>query len=89
MVKYMESAHAWNEGGADYTPYLTTHDSMLDINLDNQYKIYENLTVHLDLGYVVNMVDTKTGNRSWMEPESRGSEKQDAWKAQLVFVYTF
>ena len=93
MVKYLESRDAWFEGGFDKPYlndlYLTTHDSMLEFNLDNQYKIYENLTVHLDLGYVVNMVDTKTWNRGWMEPESRGTQKQDAWKAQVAFVYTF
>ena len=88
MVEYMESRHAWNEGGID-NPYLTTHDSLLEINLDNKYKIYENFTVHLDLGYVFNMVDTDTWNRSWMEPETRDTQKQDAWKAQVAFVYSF
>lgn len=88
MVKYMESRHAWNEGGAD-APYLTTHDSLLEFNLDNSYAVGSNLTVHLDLGYVVNMVDTNTWNRGWMSANTRDTQKQDAWKAQLVFVYTF
>lgn len=88
MVKYMESRNAWNEGGID-NPYLTTNDSLLEINLDSQYKIYENFTVHLDLGYVFNMVDTNTWNRGWMEAESCGTQKQDAWKAQVAFVYSF
>ncbi len=88
MVNYMESRNAWNEGGLS-NPYLTTYDHLLEFNLENHYKIYENLSLRFDLGYVVNMVDTATWNRHWMEPETLGTEKQDIWKVQLAFVYAF
>ncbi|MCR5812980.1 MAG: hypothetical protein K6G15_00610 [Desulfovibrio sp.] len=88
MIKYMEACDAWNEGGID-NPYLTTYDYLLEFNLDNSLRIYDNLTLHLDLGYVVNMLDTATWQRSWMDKESLSCEKQDAWKAQLAVVYSF
>ncbi|MBR4741724.1 MAG: outer membrane homotrimeric porin [Desulfovibrio sp.] len=88
MIKYMKCCSAWNEGGSE-NPYLTTLDNMLEFNLDTKWKLYENLSLHLDLGYIVNMIDTDSWRRSWMEEESLDMEKQDAWKAQLSFVYSF
>ncbi len=67
-------------------PYLTTNDGLLEFNLVNSYQIYENLEMNLELGYIVNMIDTKTWDRKWMEDSV---SKQDAWKAQLIFAYTF
>ncbi|MBQ9405711.1 MAG: outer membrane homotrimeric porin [Desulfovibrio sp.] len=91
MVKYFDdrqSAWAGNDGYYSYDgPYLTTHDNLLEFNLDNTWKAYENLAVKLDLGYIVNMYDTGTWNRSWMQDSK--VEKKDAWKAQLMFEYSF
>ena len=90
MVKYMRSASAWNDGiGAD-GPYLTTHDGLLEFNLVNAYQIYENLEMNLELGYVVNMMDNDTWRKRGYTGGGNGSfSKQDAWKAQLVFAYSF
>ena len=44
--------------------------------------------MHLDLGYIVNMIDKDTWDRSFMGDQGSFS-KQDAWKAQLVFAYSF
>ncbi len=86
MTKYMTGKNGWDDGyGAD-GPYLTTNDGLLEFNLVNEYKIYENLTANLELGYVVNMVDSKTWDRKWMETST---QRQDAWKAQLLFAYSF
>ena len=84
MTKYMNGT-AWNEETAD-GPYLTTNDGLLEFNLVNEYQIYENLTANLELGYIVNMIDKGTWDRRWMEETT---QRQDAWKAQLLFTYSF
>ena len=87
MVKYMDSSTAWSSGyGTNDGPYLTTNDGLLEFNLVNSWQIYENLEANLELGYIVNMIDDDTWKKGYM-PDSY--EKQDAWKAQLVFAYTF
>ena len=88
MVKYMNNAYAWNDGWAsNNSPYLTTNDGLLEFNLVTNYQMYENFAVNLDLGYVANFMD----NSTWDKAGSRNSSfsKQDAWKATLVFNYSF
>ena len=41
-----------------------------------------------ELGYIVNMMDKDTWDKSYIS-EQRNWSKQDAWKAQLIFAYTF
>ena len=87
-VKYMSNAYSWNRGSGNYDgPYLTTNDGLLEFNLVNEYKMYENFNVYLDLGYVANFMD----NDTWKKAGRRDTsfEKQDMWKAQLVFGYSF
>lgn len=87
MVKYMENAYAWESGwGSGTGPYLTTNDGLLEFNLVNNYKMYENFDINLELGYVANFVD----NDTWKKADRTTSfQKQDAWKAQLIFAYSF
>lgn len=88
MVKYMNYADSWNDGWAsNNSPYLTTEDGLLEFNLVNNYQMYENFAVNLELGYVANFMD----NDTWEKAGNRNSSfsKQDAWKAQLVFNYSF
>ena len=86
MVKYMDSSYAWDNGTVD-GPYLTTNDGLLEFNLVNTYQIYENLQLNLELGYVVNMIDQDTWKHSTYNANQ--FSKQDMWKAQLVFAYSF
>ena len=92
MAKYVNSSYGWqnfnNDGnyGEKDGPYLTTNDGLLEFNLVNSYQIYENLEANLELGYIVNMVDDDTWKRSY---RSDSYKKQDAWKAQLIFAYSF
>ena len=60
-------------------------------NLINQWQIYENLEANLELGYVVNMMDQDTWKKDgYYNGGGNGSfDKKDAWKAQLVFAYSF
>ena len=92
MAKYVGTSYGWqnfnnekNFGEKD-GPYLTTNDGLLEFNLVNSYQIYENLEANLELGYIVNMVDDDTWKRSY---RSDSYKKQDAWKAQLIFAYSF
>ena len=91
MVKYMASASSWSEGSGGDGPYLTTNDGLLEFNLVNTWQAYENLSVNLELGYVANMMDKSTWKKAgYNNGAGNGSfEKQDAWKAQLVFQYSF
>lgn len=89
MVKYMNSPRAFDmDGDACSTegPYLTTNDGLLEFNLTNVWQVYENLTASLELGYIVNMIDKNTWDRSFFDSSF---SKQDAWKASLVLAYTF
>ena len=88
MINYMEGRTAWNENTSE-KPYLTTYDYLLEFNLDSTYRMYENFAVHLDLGYVVNLVNKSAWNRSWMEDDPLSYSKKDAWKVQVAFEYTF
>ena len=89
MVKYMDSAHAWSDGYDQNTsPYLTTKDALVEFNLVNSYKIYENLEMNLELDYVINCMDNSTWKKA--NGGNNGSfSKQDMWKAQVVFAYSF
>lgn len=91
MVKYMESAYSWREGYGGDGPYLTTNDGLVEFNLVNQWNIYENLEMNLELGYVINLMDQDTWQKgSYYEGTGNGKfDKQDAWKAQLTFAYSF
>ena len=89
MVKYMGSGVAWDDTtAAQDGPYLTTNDGLLEFNLVNSWQIYENLEANLELGYIVNMMDKDTWDKSYIT-EKRNWSKQDAWKAQLIFAYSF
>ena len=88
MVKYMGSGVAWDDTtAAQDGPYLTTNDGLLEFNLVNSWQIYENLEANLELGYIVNMMDKDTWDKSYIT--DRNWSKQDAWKAQLIFAYSF
>ena len=88
MVKYMNTAYAWKDGAREFDgPYLTTEDGLLEVNFINNYKMYENFNVNLELGYIANFMDNDTWKKAGRKDSS--FEKQDAWKAQLVFAYSF
>lgn len=59
--------------------YLTTGDAAWEVNFDHQYKIYENLTAYLEMGYI---------NLDLIKNHFQ-SDSDDAWKAQVGFKYEF
>ena len=86
MAKYVENSWGWDNDLDKDGHYLTTNDGLLEFNLVNSYQIYENLEANLELGYIVNMMDDDTWKRSYRNDSYK---KQDAWKAQLIFAYSF
>ena len=86
MAKYVGHSYGWDNGLDKDGHYLTTNDGLLEFNLVNSYQIYENLEANLELGYIVNMMDDDTWKRS---DRNDSYKKQDAWKAQLIFAYSF
>ena len=86
MAKYVSSSYGWDNGTPE-GPYLTTNDGLLEFNLVNSWQIYENLEANLELGYIINMMDRDTWDKSYVS--DRNWSKQDAWKAQLIFAYSF
>jgi hypothetical protein len=63
--------------------YLTDKDYALEVNFEHTYKIYENLTAFLELGYIYLDLDKAT----WREDDQYDTD--DAWKAELLFQYSF
>lgn len=66
--------------------YLTDDDYVWEVNFDHQYKIYENLTAVLELGWLRLHADKDT----WKAAGASGLKENDnAYKAQLAFRYSF
>ncbi|MBE6442152.1 MAG: hypothetical protein E7022_07480 [Desulfovibrio desulfuricans] len=94
MVKYMNNAYSWADSWGDAhadstwntSPYLTTNDGLVEFNLVNNYHMYENFDVNLEADYIVNCMD----NSTWKKARNGGTfEKQDMWKVQATFAYSF
>lgn len=70
--------------------YLTDQDTVLEIGLHNEYKMYENFTIMLDANYLALwLADTKYDNtRRWLNGTTH-SESRDAWNVNVSFVYSF
>lgn len=88
MVKYATSRTDWNCINDYEGIYLTTQDGLLEFNVNSVYKVYDNFSIGLALGYVVNMMDSGT----WQDGHAYLGEsysKQDIWKADLTFAYKF
>lgn len=88
MVKYATSRTDWNCLNDYEGVYLTTQDGLLEFNLNSVYKVYENFSIGLGLGYIANLMSPKT----WQDGHDylgAGYGKQDIWKADLTFAYKF
>ncbi|HBR06238.1 MAG TPA: hypothetical protein DD766_04000 [Desulfovibrio sp.] len=75
----------WTIGatGLDFVSYghsLTEEDHIIEFDLNNSYKLYDELTLSLDLGYIVNGYDKDT----WA-----GIEREDAFKLSTGLAYSF
>jgi hypothetical protein len=73
---------------ADDNLYLTDKDSVFEINFDHQYKIYENLTAALELGWLHLKSDEDVWGPGALN-KSEGKTGTNAWKAQVYLTYSF
>jgi hypothetical protein len=64
--------------------YMTDDDAAIEITLDTQYKLYENLSLYLELGYIHLDMDS-----AWKDVNPSREDANDAWKAQFLFKYSF
>lgn len=88
MVKYMDTAYAWESTNNHFEgPYMTSNDGLLEFNLVNIYKMYENFNINVELGYIANFMDDNTWKKNYLDFGSY--DKQDIWKMQIIFTYSF
>lgn len=82
-----------NDGYGFQSLYLTDQDTVLEIGLHNEYKMYENFTIMLDANYMALwLADTKyDGVRRQMMGATNhmSSDTRDAWNVNVSFVYSF
>ena len=77
--------------------YMTTQDYAVEINFDSSYKIYENLELVVELGYMHLWLDqsrsvwgaARAGTYPGQANTIRGVSTTDAVKANVTFMYRF
>lgn len=69
--------------------YLTDKDSALEFGLTNVYKVYENLKIALDVGYIALWLDKSADTWGNAAINGRDDTVRDAWNANLMFLYSF
>lgn len=69
--------------------YLTTRDTALEVGLLNELKIYENLTLNIEMGYVRLWLDMS--DDVWGQSLTGGTHRdlRDAWNVSTLFIYSF
>lgn len=74
-------------GGAfsDDPVYLTEKDHALEVNFDSEYKIYDNLTLAVELGYIYLGLDKDV----WRHAINTDTVNRNVWKAGLNLRYAF
>ena len=72
--------------------YLTGNDSVIELDFDTTYSIYKNLAVMLQLSYLIQNFDENmwTASRGQNFTDAGGRIRfSNAWRASLLFRYTF
>jgi hypothetical protein len=67
-----------------YGETLTEEDSIIEFDLNNKYKLYDELTLTLDFGYIVNNYDKDTWKAS-----VANLDREDAYKISTGLLYEF
>ncbi len=65
--------------------YMTKNDNAVEFNLANTYQIYKNLSVCLELAYIITDYD-KGDHRAWA---AANETDKDSWSTALTFQYLF
>ncbi len=70
---------------ANYGRVLTDKDSLWEFDLNSKYKIYEELSLGLELGYIFTNFDKTV----WAAAGNQDTLDQDAYKAVFMLNYSF
>lgn len=65
--------------------YMTTADSVVELALTTDYKIYKNLTATLELAYLISDFDENV----WQNADGSAMYDEDDWRVGLTFTYKF
>jgi len=76
-----------NVTNASYSKFLTTKDSLWEVDVNSKYQIYDELSLGLELGYINADFDKNTWGAVNSDYKNYGS--QDAYKASLIVNYSF
>lgn len=66
---------------------MTSNDGLLEFNLVNIYKMYENFNINVELGYIANFMDDNTCKKNYLDFYSY--DELDILKMQIIFTYSF
>ena len=66
--------------------YMTTSDSVVELALTTNYKIYKNLTACLELAYLISDFDENVWGKN---ADGSAAYGEDDWRAGLTFTYKF
>lgn len=69
--------------------YLTDKDHAIEFGITNVYKIYDNLKVALDLGYISLSLDKSDDTWGRARINGRDDTVRDAWNVNMMFLYSF
>jgi hypothetical protein len=81
-----------NIRGVNYAGFLTTKDSLWEVDFNTRYKIYDELTAYLNLGYIKSNFDINSWGASAVtngEAIRRAHSSGDAAKVGLGLNYFF
>ncbi|GFM37009.1 outer membrane homotrimeric porin [Desulfovibrio psychrotolerans] len=85
LVKYTSTSKATFLSNNIGT-FMTDKDQAWEVNFDHKYMIYENLAMIVELGYV----NLDLNDSAWGLNQAGATKyDEDAWKANLIFQYTF
>ena len=70
---------------ANYGRMLTDKDSLVEVDLNSKYQIYEELSLGLELGYIFTDFDKDV----WAGAGSRDTLDENAYKAAFMLNYSF
>lgn len=90
-VTYVQGTNNKHNRIAPDDGYLTTKDSLVEIDFNTTYNIYQNLATVLELGYIFENFDGKNAVATGTFPATSGDKAKfsNAWRASLNFQYKF
>jgi len=87
---YLKNTHATNnKAGASYGAFLTDKDHLWEIDLINKYKVYDELSLYLDLGYINGSFDKNAWRNVSAQYGQDSNLTSNAYHIGLGATYAF